>query len=122
MARGVSFFLGTALLLLAAGTAEAEVSLPTVLGEHMVLQREIPLHLWGRAAPGETVTASFRGESRSVAADELGRFSLHLPPSAAGGPFALTVSASNTIRLDDVWVGDVWVAAGLPASPFRSSE
>jgi len=77
-----------------------------------VVQREIPLHLWGRAAPGETVTASFRGESRSVAADELGRFSLHLPPSAAGGPFTLTVSASNTIRLDDVWVGDVWVAAG----------
>ena len=112
MTRGVSFFLGTALLLLAAGTIDAEVSLPAVLGEHMVVQREIPLHLWGQAAPGETVTATFRGESRSVAADELGRFGLYLPPSAAGGPFTLTVSASNTIRLDDVWVGDVWVAAG----------
>jgi sialate O-acetylesterase len=112
MTRGVSFFLGTALLLLAVGTAGAEVSLPAVLGEHMVVQREIPLHVWGQAAPGETVTASFRGESRSVAADELGRFGLYLPPSAAGGPFTLTVSASNTIRLDDVWVGDVWVAAG----------
>jgi sialate O-acetylesterase len=78
----------------------------------MVVQRELPFHLWGQAAPGETVRASFRGESRSAVADDLGRWSLHLPASAAGGPFTLTVSASNTIRHDDVWVGDVWVAAG----------
>jgi sialate O-acetylesterase len=58
------------------------------------------------------VTASFRGESRSAVADDLGRWSVFLPPSAAGGPFTLIVSASNTIRLDDVWVGDVWLAAG----------
>jgi sialate O-acetylesterase len=104
--------LGLALLALAAGPAGAAVSLPAVLGEHMVVQRELPLHLWGQAEPGETVTASFRGESRSAVADELGRWSLHLPPSGAGGPFTLTLDASNTIRLDDVWVGDVWVAAG----------
>ncbi len=110
MTRSIS--LGVALLSLAAGTADAAVSLPAVLGEHMVVQRELPFHLWGQAAPGETVRASFRGESRSAAADDLGRWSLHLPASAAGGPFTLTVSASNTIRLDDVWVGDVWVAAG----------
>ena len=110
MTRSIS--LGVALLSLAAGTADAAVSLPAVLGEHMVVQRELPFHLWGQAAPGETVRASFRGESRSAAADDLGRWSLHLPASAAGGPFTLTVSASNTIRLDDVWVGDVRVAAG----------
>ena len=104
--------LGFALLALAAGPASAAVSLPAVLGEHMVVQRERPLHLWGQAEPGETVTAGFRGDSRRAVADELGRWSLHLPPSGAGGPFTLTVSASNTIRLDDVWVGDVWVAAG----------
>jgi sialate O-acetylesterase len=104
--------LGIALLSFATGTADAAVSLPAVLGEHMVVQRELPFRLWGQAAPAETVRASFRGESRSAVADDLGRWSLHFPASSAGGPFALTVSASNTIRLDDVWVGDVWVAAG----------
>ena len=99
-------------LTLAAGTAGAAVSLPAVLGEHMVVQRNLPFRVWGQAAPGETVTASFRGESRSAVADDLGRWTLFLPPSAAGGPHALTVSASNTIRLDDVWTGDVWLAAG----------
>jgi sialate O-acetylesterase len=112
MARGWRFGLGTALLALVAGTGEAAVSLPSVLGEHMVVQRDRPLHLWGQAAPGETVTATFRGESRRAAADELGRWGFFLPPSGPGGPFTLVVSASNTIRLDDVWVGDVWLAAG----------
>ena len=81
--------LGFALLALAAGPASAAVSLPAVLGEHMVVQRERPLHLWGQAEPGETVTAGFRGDSRRAVADELGRWSLHLPPSGAGGPFTL---------------------------------
>ena len=101
-----------ALLTLAAGPAGAAVSLPAVLGEHMVVQRDVPFHVWGQAAAGETVTASFRGETRSASADELGRWSLHFSPSGAGGPFTLAVSASNTVRLDDVWVGDVWLAAG----------
>jgi sialate O-acetylesterase len=110
MQRG--FGLGLVFAALAAGTVDAAVSLPAVLGEHMVVQRGLPFHVWGQAAPGEAVTASFRGESRTTVADELGRFSLYHPASAAGGPFTLTVSASNTVRLDDVWVGDVWVAAG----------
>jgi len=104
--------LGTLLLSLAAGGAEASVSLPAVLGEHMVVQRGVPFHVWGRATPGEAVSVEFRGESRSTAADDLGRWSLYLPSSPAGGPFNLTVSASNTVRIDDVWVGDVWLAAG----------
>ncbi len=99
-------------LLLAAGGAQAEVSLPAVLGEHMVMQRDLPVHLWGRATPGETVTAAFRGESRSVVADDLGRWSLYLRPSPAGGPFVLDVRASNVLTLRDVWVGDVWLASG----------
>ena len=103
---------GIALVALAAPMAGAAVSLPAVLGEHMVVQRDVPFHVWGQAAPGESVTASFRGATRTAVADDLGRFSLFLPPSSAGGPFGLTVSGSDTIRLDDVWVGDVWVAAG----------
>jgi sialate O-acetylesterase len=112
MTRALGLTLALALGTLAAGEAAAAVSLPAVLGEHMVVQRERPFHVWGKAAPGETVSASFRGVSRTTAADDLGRFSLYLPPSAAGGPFTLTVSGSSTVRLEDVWVGDVWLAAG----------
>jgi sialate O-acetylesterase len=112
MTRKTGLLLGTAVLALAAGAARAEVSLPAILAEHMVVQRDLPLHLWGQATPGESVVATFRGESRSTAADELGRWSLFLAPSQAGGPFTLAIRASNTVRFDDVWVGDVWLAAG----------
>jgi sialate O-acetylesterase len=104
--------MGIALVALAAPMAGAAVSLPAVLGEHMVVQRDVPFHVWGQASPGEAVSASFRGATRTAVADDLGRFSLFLPASNGGGPFSLTVSSSDTIRLDDVWVGDVWVAAG----------
>jgi sialate O-acetylesterase len=112
MTRRTGLLLWTTVLALAAGAARAEVSLPAVLAEHMVVQRDLPLHIWGQATPGERVTATFRGESRSTVPDELGRWSLSLAPSAAGGPFTLTVRASNTVRFEDVWVGDVWLAAG----------
>ena len=118
MKRAIRLSVAISLLALATGPATAAVSLPAVLGEHAVVQRELPFHVWGQAAPGETVTTSFRGERRSTVADELGRWSLFHSPSAAGGPFTLSVSASNTIRLDDVWVGDVWLAAGQSNMEF----
>jgi sialate O-acetylesterase len=110
--------LTVAVLALGAGTSRAAVSLPAVLGEHAVVQRELPFHVWGQALPGETVTTRFRGESRTAVADELGRWSVFHSPGAAGGPFTLTVDASNTVRLDDVWVGDVWLAAGQSNMEF----
>lgn len=103
-------FLASALLL--ALPALAEVKLPALIAEHMVVQRDLPVHVWGTSAPGETVSVTFRGETRSASPDEYGRWSLYLPAGAAGGPFELTVQASNTITLKDVLVGDVWVASG----------
>jgi sialate O-acetylesterase len=92
--------------------ALAEVKLPALIAEHMVVQRDLPVHVWGVAASGEAVSVSFRGETRSANPDQFGRWSLYLPAGAAGGPFELTVKASNTITLKDVLVGDVWVASG----------
>ncbi len=92
--------------------AHAAVRLPNVLGSHMVLQRNRPIHLWGWADPGEKVTVDFHGISASASADSLGHWSVYLPPEPAGGPFTLSVSAANTIRLDDILVGDVWLASG----------
>jgi len=103
-------FLASTLLL--ALPALAEVKLPALIAEHMVVQRDLPVHVWGTSAPGENVSVTFRGDTRSASPDEYGRWSLYLPAGAAGGPFELTVQASNTITLKDVLVGDVWVASG----------
>jgi sialate O-acetylesterase len=90
----------------------ADVTLPALLADHMVVQRGLPVHLWGMAAPAEGVSVSFRGETRTATADELGRWSLYFSPGEAGGPFAMTIKGNNTITLNDVLVGDVWVASG----------
>jgi sialate O-acetylesterase len=94
------------------GVAHAEVKLPSILSSHMVLQRDRPIHIWGWANPGEKVSASLRAAKADTTADAIGSFSLYLPPEPAGGPYSLTVSASNRITLDDVLIGDVWLASG----------
>ena len=98
-----------ALVLAAAAAAGAEVKLPYLIADHMVVQRDLPVHIWGKAEPGETVRVSFRGADRDAVTDSLGRWSVYLPPGPAGGPFALSI---NQIQFRDVLVGDVWVASG----------
>jgi len=67
-----------ALGLLCAAQARAEITLPKILSSHMVVQRDLPVHVWGMATPGERVAATFRGETESTTASELGRWSLYL--------------------------------------------
>ncbi len=97
----------------------------------MVVQRDLPVHIWGMATPGQTVRVSFRSESRSTQADELGRWSVYLTPGAAGGPFHLTVQGEPTtgsvapesvLMLNDVLVGDVWLASGQSNMEFRMHQ
>ncbi len=105
-------------LTLFVAAAWCDVRLPAILGSHMVLQRDQPIHIWGWAAPGEKVAVEMHGASRSTAADDLGRWSAYLSPEPAGGPYQLTVTGSNTITLDDVLVGDVWFASGQSNMEF----
>ncbi|MFT4113537.1 sialate O-acetylesterase [Silvibacterium sp.] len=100
------------LALCPAALSRAEVTLPHLLSSHMVLQRNRPIHLWGWADPGESVTATLRGNSATAKADDLGHWSLYLPAEKAGGPYQVTIAGSNRIVLDDVLIGDVWVASG----------
>lgn len=92
--------------------ARGDVTLPYILCDHMVVQRDLPVHIWGKAAPGEGVSVAFRGASRSTTADGLGLWSIYLPPGEAGGPFEVSVKGRNAIVLKDVLVGDVWLASG----------
>lgn len=96
----------------------AEVTLPKVLADHMVVQRDSPVHLWGNAAPGEKVSVEFRNNHAEDTADRDGHWSIYLPPGTAGGPFSLLVQGTNTIRIADVLVGDVWVASGQSNMEF----
>ncbi len=106
----------------AAPIASAQVTLPKILSDHMVVQRDLPVHLWGTAAPEEQVTVSFRGETRTAEASRIGRWSVYLKPGAAGGPFEMTVKGNgageNAITLRDILVGDVWLASGQSNMEF----
>ena len=102
--------------------AFGDVTLPKVLASHMVVQRDLPVHVWGWAAAGEVVTVAFRGESKAATADDLGRWSIYLAPGNAGGPFELTVKGTNSITLDDVLVGDVWIAGGQSNMEFAMRQ
>ena len=92
--------------------ARAEVTLPHLLSDHAVLQRDMPVHIWGHADPDEKISVTFHGQQGQTEADKLGRWSLFLQPEHAGGPYTLTVAGTNTITLHDVLVGDVWFASG----------
>ncbi len=111
-----------AFLISAAIPALADVTLPSLLADHMVIQRGLPVHVWGMAAPQEAVSVSFRGETKSATADDLGRWNIFLSPGEAGGPFQLIIKATNTITLADILVGDVWVASGQSNMEFPMTE
>jgi sialate O-acetylesterase len=98
--------------------AQSEVTLPRLLSSHMVLQRGQPIHLWGWAAPGEQVSATFRSTNATTKTDAFGHWNLYLPPEKAGGPYQITVSGTNQITLDDVLIGDVWFASGQSNMEF----
>jgi sialate O-acetylesterase len=98
---------------LAAGSlAVAEMVLPAIFGDHMVLQREQINPVWGRAAAGQSITVSINGQQASTNADLDGRWKLNLQPMPAGGPYTLEVSGQQTIRMTDVMVGEVWLCSG----------
>ena len=92
--------------------AAAEVRLPALLSDHMMLQADRPIHLWGWADAGEQVEAAFRGRTASTTAADDGRWSLYLAPEPAGGPYTLAIAGKNEILLEDVLVGEVWVGSG----------
>jgi len=106
--------------------SSAEVSLPKLFSSHMVLQRDMPIHVWGSAAVGEKITVELHGLTTSTSADNVGRWSVYLPAQSAGGPFTLVIRGNNTLQFDDVLIGDLWFASGqsnmeMPLTGFPNS-
>ncbi len=100
------------LLLVFASAARADVRVPSLVGDNMVLQQGRKARVWGWAEPGERVTVTFRGEKANAVADARGRWEVFVGPHKAGGPFELTVAGRNTLTFRNVLVGEVWVCSG----------
>lgn len=90
----------------------ADIRLPKIFGDHMVLQRDSPLPIWGWAEPGEQVIVEFLGQIDSTSANAQGEWKVELPPAQAGGPHVLTVTGTNSIKMQNVLVGEVWLCSG----------
>ncbi len=90
----------------------AAVRLPSLFSDHMVLQRDGAVPVWGWADPGEAVTVSIAGQKQSAKAGADGKWSIKLEKLAATGPQTMTVKGSNEITIKDVLIGEVWLASG----------
>jgi sialate O-acetylesterase len=107
-----------AALQLAASIAQADIRLPRVLADNMVLQRNSPVQLWGWADPGERIRIRFRNQRLNAVADPSGNWSATLAALAAGGPDRLQLIGKHRLTLHNVLVGDVWLASGQSNMEF----
>ena len=91
----------------------ADVKLPAIISDHMVLEKAAKVPIWGKADPGEEVTVTLGGQAAKAKAGADGKWmtTLNLKDSAPG-PFEMTVEGKNKLTVADVVVGEVWVASG----------
>jgi sialate O-acetylesterase len=92
--------------------AKANVRLPKMFGNNMVLQREKPIPIWGWADPNEKITVQFNKQTKITTAGKDGGWKLNLDEEKAGGPFELVISGKNKLSISNILVGDVWVCSG----------
>lgn len=108
-------------LLLSAGVF-ATVRLPKIFGDSMVLQRDKPIAIWGWADAGEKITVHFNKQTQTLTTPASGKWSVQLHAEAAGGPYELKVSGTNTIALKDILMGDVWICSGQSNMEFMVKQ
>lgn len=90
----------------------AQIKLPAILRDSMILQRDAPVNLWGWASSGEKITIILNNKKFSVKADETGNWKITLPAFAAGGPYSIEFTGKNKISLNNILFGDVWFCSG----------
>lgn len=100
------------------GPPAQNISLPAIFGENMVLQRDVPITVWGKADSGGVVTVEIAGQKKSVLADENNRWQIKLRPMKAGGPHTMKVYGADTTIFQNVLVGEVWLCSGQSNMEF----
>ncbi|MBN2862654.1 MAG: sialate O-acetylesterase [Bacteroidales bacterium] len=105
----------------------ADVTLPSIFGDNMVLQQQSEAAIWGKARAGSTVrvTTSWDRRSYSARTDIDGSWKVKVQTPAAGGPFTIRISENNTITLQNVLIGEVWICSGqsnmeMPMKGYRN--
>ena len=91
---------------------DAEVKLPNVFSDHMVLQQGQENKIWGKGNPGESITLTIADKSSKCSADPQGNWTTKIPTLPVGGPYTLKVAGSSTVEIKDILVGEVWVCSG----------
>ena len=91
----------------------ADVTLPNIITSNMILQRNSPVPIWGRANAGEEITVRFAGQTIKTTADPNGKWSVTLKPmKQKAEPDKMTIAGKNTVTLSNILVGDVWLCSG----------
>src|SRR4051812_47473892 len=91
------------------------MQLASLFSDHLVLQQNRENPVWGWDRPGQELTLELSGPSEvrlHTRADERGHFSFRCPALPAGGPYRLALAGSERVELNDVWLGEVWLASG----------
>ena len=99
-------------VLLMIPAAFAQVRLPQLISDGMILQRDVPVNVWGWATPGEQITIGFNGRKYKVKAGPDSTWQIRLEAMKAGGPFTMDIQGGNRIILKDILIGDVWLCSG----------
>lgn len=105
-------FLLVAMHLFLSVNLRAQVRLPSLISDGVVLQRDSKIKLWGWASAGETVVLTFKNKKYKAQTGTDGKWGILLPAQKAGGPFEMTFAGSNTVTVSNVLFGDVWLCAG----------
>jgi sialate O-acetylesterase len=102
-----------AVLIVGCITANAEITLPKILGNDMVLQQGKPVPIWGTASPSEHVSVNFNKLTKETTADASGHWMIMLDAmQVSATPLAMTITGSNTIKLNNILIGEVWLCSG----------
>ena len=89
-----------------------QVKLPKLISDGIVLQRNTEIPIWGWASNNEEITISFNKKKYKTKASKTGKWEITLPKMKAGGPYKMTISGKNSIDVNDILIGDVWLCAG----------
>lgn len=100
------------------------LKIPAVFSDHMVLQRDIPITIWGTADFNEKIEVTLASNKAECSAGSDGKWVVKIPPMPAGGPYILTISGQTTFEFRDVLIGEVWLCSGQSnmAFPLESEE
>jgi sialate O-acetylesterase len=106
------------IVLFIACTISANVRLPKIFGDNMVLQRDHTIPVWGWADSREKITVHFNKQTRTTTADKSGKWKINFDAEVAGGPYQLVITGKNNITINNILMGDVWVCSGQSNMEF----